>query len=141
MGVVSKDQALFLAYEKEIDLVELNGKIDPPICKLMDYGKFLYEKSKQVQKQRSQQKAAEVKEIKLSINIGEHDLKVKENQAERFLNDGNKVKLFLVLRGREMMFRDKAFVIINKFKEDVNAEFEQSANSQGNRFMALLRKK
>lgn len=140
-GKVSLDQALFLAFDRGVDLMEINGNINPPVCKLQDYGKYLYEKAKQIQKQRSKQKGSELKEIKLSINIGEHDLQVKEKRAQEFINEGDKVKVFMVLRGREMMFRDKVSAIFNKFKDDIGLEFESPISHQGNRFSVMLKNK
>lgn len=141
LGKVSLDQALFLAYDKGLDLIELNGSITPPVCKLMDYGKFLYEKSKQVQKQKAKQKTTEIKEIKLGINIGEHDLEVKENRAKEFFQNGHKVKLFIILKGRQNMFKNKVQEIFERFKNDTNAEFDQLPNQQGNRFYSIIKKK
>lgn len=140
-GKVSLDQALFLAYDKGIDLLEINPSIQPPVCKLQDYGKFLYERSKQIQKQRAKQKNSELKEIKLSINIGDHDLKVKEKRALEFINSGDKVKIFMVLRGREMMFKDKVKDVMNRFKDDIGLDFAEPVNYQGNRFSVMLKKK
>lgn len=140
-GKVSLDQALFLAYDRELDLLEINPNLVPPVCKLQDYGKYLYERSKQIQKQKAKQKSVELKEIKLSINIGEHDLQVKEKRAQEFMANGDKVKIFMVLKGREMMFRDKASQIINKFRDDLGVDFEGSICSQGNRFSVMLKKR
>lgn len=141
LGKVSLDQALFLAYDKGLDLIELNGSITPPVCKLMDYGKFLYEKSKQIQKQKAKQKTTEIKEIKLGINIGDHDLEVKENRAKEFFQEGHKIKLFIVLKGRQMMFRNKVQEIFERFKNDIKGEFDQISNQQGNRFYCIIKKK
>lgn len=130
-----------MAYDKGLDLLEINPNIQPPVCKLQDYGKYLYEKSKQIQKQRAKQKGSELKEIKLSINIGNHDLKVKEKRALDFIEVGDKVKIFMVLRGREMMFKDKVKDVMNRFKDDIGADFAEPINMQGSRFSVMLKKK
>lgn len=121
-------------------MIEVGSGGETSVCKLMDYGKILYERSKTAQKNKARQKASETKEIKLSINISAHDLQFKEKQAEEFLTRGDKVLVFMVLRGREMIFRDKAIELINKFKTDLNASFEQEVKGQGNRFSALIKK-
>lgn len=121
-------------------MIEVGSGGETSVCKLMDYGKILYERSKTAQKNKARQKASETKEIKLSINISAHDLKFKEKQAEEFLTRGDKVLVFMVLRGREMIFRDRAIELINKFKTDLNASFEQEVKGQGNRFSALIKK-
>lgn len=140
-GKTSLDQALFLAYDKEMDLVEINPNANPSVCKIMDFGKYLYEKSKQIQKQKAKAKSTGLKEIKLSIKIDKHDLQFKEKRAKEFLDRGDKVRIFIVLRGREMIFKDKAGDIINKFKEDIGADFESSINRLGNNFSAILKRK
>lgn len=139
-GQVSRDQALYLAYEKEYDLVLINEKVNPPIAKLMDYGKFLYSQTKQVAKQRAKAKDSEIKEIRLGIKISEHDLEVKINKAKKFLSSGDKVKVNIQLKGREMMFRDKVQPLIERIKNETGAVFEKTTDKMGNRFFATLKK-
>ena len=104
LGKVSRDQALYLSFEKGYDLVLINEHASPPLAKLMDYGKYLYAKQKQVSKQRAQSHGSQLKEIRMGIKIDEHDLEVKTNQAKKFLSRGDKVKVTIQLRGREMAF-------------------------------------
>lgn len=137
-GVVSFDQAMFLAYEKGLDLAMVNEKINPPICKLMDYGKYLYSIEKQNAKQKAKTHSSELKEIRLGIKIGEHDLSTKTEQIKKFLDHGDKVKITIQLRGREMMFRDRAGELIEKIKNEAGANFEKPIEKMGNKFFATL---
>jgi translation initiation factor IF-3 len=137
-GLVSRDQALYLAIEKEFDLVLINERANPPIAKLMDYGKYLYNQGKQVAKQRAKTKDIEIKEIRLSIKISEHDLDVKINQAKRFLDAGDKVKISVQLKGREMMFREKVPKLIDRIKTETNGILEKPIDKMGSRFFAIL---
>lgn len=139
-GLVSRDQALYLAYEKEYDLVLINEKTNPPIAKLMDYGKYIYNQTKQIAKQRAKAKDIEIKEIRLSIKISEHDLDVKINQAKKFLDRGDKVKVTVQLKGREMMFRDKVNPLIEKVKKEIGAVSEKAPERMGSRFFVTLTK-
>lgn len=139
-GLVSRDQALYLAYDKGFDLVLINEKTNPPIAKLMDYGKYLYNQTKQVAKQRARTKDVEIKEIRLGIKISEHDLQVKINQAKRFLADGDKVKITVQLRGREMMFSESVSALIKRIKDESGANFEKDIERMGTRFFATLKK-
>ena len=131
---------MWLAYEHGLDLVEVNSQNNPPVCKLIDYKKELYEKAKKTRKQKAKQKAPELKEIKLTFNISEHDFQVRIEKAQKFFAQGNKVRVFLNLRGREMKFQDKAKQLIDKFKQTLNAEYELPIKKQGSRFSALIRK-
>lgn len=141
LGTVSRDQALYLAFEKGYDLVLLNEKITPPVAKLMDYGKYLYNQTKQISKQKAHSKIGEVKEIRLSIKISEHDLETKTIRARKFLDDGHKVKISIQLRGREMMFKDKVNIMFQKIKNQTGGEFEASPERMGNRFFVTIVKK
>jgi translation initiation factor IF-3 len=139
-GLVSRDQALYLAYEKETDLVLINESINPPIAKLMDYGKYIYNQTKQISKQRAKAHDVELKEVRLGIKISEHDLQVKIAQTKKFLEKGDKVKVTVQLKGREMMFRDKVEPLISRFKNEANADYEKSFEKMGNRFFVTLTK-
>lgn len=140
-GEVSLDQAKLLAYEKGFDLVLINENNRPPIAKLMDYGKYLYSQEKQVSKQRASSHGSELKEIRFGIKIGEHDLAVKITKIKKFLEHGDKVKITVILRGREMMFRDRVNVLMNKIKTETNANFEKNLEKMGNRFFVILVRK
>ena len=115
LGRISRDEALSRARSAELDLVEVSPKAQPPVCKIIDYGKYKYEQEKQAKKQRAKNKAQDQKEIRLSLNIEENDLKVKSKKAQEFLEKRHKVKVNLMLKGREMAFKDKAFEILNNF--------------------------
>lgn len=106
----------------------------------MDYGKYIYSQTKQVAKQRARAKETELKEIRFGMKISEHDLNVKINKAKEFLERGDKVKITVQLRGREMMFRDKVNDIIEKVKAQLNANYEKPVERLGTRFSAILTK-
>lgn len=144
LGKMSFDQAMLLAYDRDLDLVEVGLSPEAgnlPIAKLMDYGKEIYREQKQISKQKARQKAPEVKEIKLSLRIEEHDLKTKIKRAEEFFKEKDKVRVFLKLMGREMMFKNKAEEMIERFRTESGAEYEQPIKRLGNQFSAILKKK
>lgn len=140
MGIVNLDQALYLAYEADLDLVQVN-EAQPPVTKIMDYGKYRYSQEKQESRQKVKAKAPEIKEIRLSLKINQHDLDFKIKLAQKFLSAGDKVKITLKLIGREMMFADKAKEMLDNFCQKAEAEFEGSIEKMGNRFSVILRKK
>lgn len=141
LGKMSYDQAMWLSFQRGFDLVEIGHNSNPPVCKFVDYNKELYEKAKQARKQKARQKAPVVKEVKLTYNISPHDLDVRVRKAQSFFDGGDKVKVFLILKGRQNIFRERAFELIAKFKELVNAEYEMPIKRQGNNYSALLRRK
>jgi len=102
VGVVSPQTAMDMAYEAELDLVEISPNANPPVCKIMDYGKFKYEQQKRESEARKKQKVIEVKEVKFRPNTDTHDYDVKLRNVTRFLENGDKVKVTLRFRGREM---------------------------------------
>lgn len=140
-GVVNIDQALYLAYEAGLDLIEVNANAKPPVTKIMDYGKYRYVQGKQESKQKSKSKGPELKEIRLSLKINQHDLDFKIKQARRFLEDGDKVKLTVKLIGREMMFANKVHDLINNFANQAQAKPETRLERLGNRFSTIIVKK
>lgn len=101
VGVISTKEALRMAEEAELDLVMISPGANPPVCKIMDYGKFVYEQSKKEKEAKKKQKVVNVKEIRVSPTIEEHDLGIKSNNARKFINDGDKVKITVRFRGRE----------------------------------------
>jgi len=103
-GVVSLEEAKSRASDAELDLVEISPQAEPPVCKMLNYGKFLYTQAKQQRLKNAKQKKNEVKSIRLSYRIEKHDMEMKVNQIEKFLNQGHKVKLDMILRGREKAF-------------------------------------
>jgi len=119
LGVCPIDDALNKAAEFGLDLVEISPNADPPVCKILDYGKYKYLQQKKANEARKKQKVIEVKEIKIRPTIEEHDYQVKYKNARRFLEDGNKVKVTLRLRGREMAHRDIAMEVLTRMKEEL----------------------
>ena len=133
-----------MAQDADLDLVEVNPKANPPVVKIVNLGQLKYEKEKQAHKQKIQQKKVEIKNIRLSFRISEHDLEMRLAQAEKFLAKENKTKIELILRGRERQYPQKAAEIIRGFvakiqaKPDLNIEIEQPLTNQGGRFTIIL---
>ena len=112
-------EALRVARERGLDLVEVSPTAQPPVCRIQDYGRFLYEKEKSERAARKKQKVITIKEVKFSVTVDEHDYQTKKNQAVRFLNDGDKVKASLRFRGRQMAHRELGYKIINRLIQDI----------------------
>ena len=119
LGILVPFEALKLARERGLDLVEISPNAVPPVCRIQDYGKFLYEKDKSDRAARKKQKVIVIKEVKFSVNVDEHDYQTKKNQAVRFLSDGDKVKASLRFKGRQMAHRDLGYKIVNRLILDV----------------------
>ncbi len=119
LGVMAPFEALKMARERSLDLVEISPNAVPPVCKIQDYGKFLYEKDKSDRAARKKQKVITIKEVKFSVTVDEHDYQTKKNQAVRFLGDGDKVKASLRFKGRQMAHRDLGYKIINRLILDI----------------------
>lgn len=139
-GPTERDQAIYYATDRELDLVEVGPDSQPPVCKVFDYKKHEYEREKQARKQRGKQRSGDVKEIKLGYKTDEHDLAVKAKRAEGFLGRGSRVKVFMILRGRERMFGDQAIQRMKEFRDRLNAQFDQHPNKLGNRITAILKR-
>ena len=114
------DKALDLATEKKLDLVNISPNAKPPVCKILDYGKYRYELQKREKEARKKQKTTQVKEIRLSTFIEDHDIKVKANTASKFLKDGDKVKVSLRFRGREKDYTARGIEVMKTFAEVVS---------------------
>lgn len=119
LGIVSARDGLRIALEKGLDLVEVAPNAKPPVCRIMDHGKFKYEQSKKEREARKKQKVISVKEVKLRLGIEEHDFKVKARNAIRFLKEGNKVKITIMFRGREISHSDLGKKLCDKIAQDV----------------------
>lgn len=117
VGVLSKEQALSAAREKELDLVEISPNANPPVAKIVDWGKYSYEKTKKLQKARQQSKVSDLKQMRLGLKIGEHDLGVKMRKIQSMLDDGHKVKVMVFFRGREMAHKDLGFDLAHRVIE------------------------
>ncbi len=142
LGIIKTAEAIKIATEKELDLVEVSPKADPPVCKILDWSHFKYQKEKEVKKQRAQSKEVEVKGIRLSPRIGEHDLEVRLKRALKFLERGDKVRVEIVMRGREKAHADVARDVLNKFTEKLRETYairiEQPISKQGGRLITIL---
>lgn len=121
-----------MAREKGLDLVEIAPNVRPPVCKIMDHGKYKYEKMKKNRKQKAKAKKVEVKGVRISPRISTNDLNFKAGQADKFIKEGNKVRIELILRGREHIHKDIAKESFNKFIETMNEEviIEQEPKKQ-----------
>lgn len=122
LGIMPTKQALSLALEKGLDLVDIAPQASPNVCRIMDYGKYRYEQAKREKEARKNQKTVEVKEVRMSMNIDTHDFETKVNQANKFLKGGDKVKVSVRFRGREMAHTDLGRDLLDRFK-DACAEF------------------
>lgn len=117
VGVINTREAISMAEEVGLDLIEVSPNADPPVCKILDYGKYKYEQQKKKNEARKKQKVMEIKELRLRPVIGDHDLEIKLNSAKRFLKDGDKVKFTLKFRGREMSNQEQGHAIMKKVQE------------------------
>ena len=133
VGVVSKEEGLEIALDAGFDLVEISPNADPPVCKVLDYGKYKYEAQKKANEARKKQKVIEVKEIKMRPGIDEHDYQVKMRSVQRFIDDGDKVKMTMRFRGREMAHQELGKKVLDRVRDDVDevAKVEQFPKSEG----------
>jgi len=122
LGIMSLEDALKLAEEKKLDLVNIAPNATPPVCKILDYGKYRYEAQKREKEAKKKQKTLQVKEIRLSTFIEDHDIEVKAKTACKFLKDGDKVKVSLRFRGRERDYVSRGFDVMNQFLEVVQED-------------------
>jgi translation initiation factor IF-3 len=126
LGVLSRNEALDLAAERGLDLVEVSPNADPPVCKIVDWGKYNYQKTKQLAKSRQNAKALEVKQMRFGLKIGDNDLAVKLRKVTGFLDAGHKVKLTVFFRGRENAHKELGFKlaerVIESFGETINVD-------------------
>jgi len=120
LGILTPFDALTLARERALDLVEISPNAVPPVCRIQDYGKFLYEKDKSERAARKKQKVITLKEVKFSVTVDEHDYQTKKNKSIGFLQDGDKVKASLRFKGRQMAHRDLGYKIINRLIMDLS---------------------
>jgi len=128
VGVVTRDHALRMAEEAGLDLVEVSPNAEPPVCKILDYGKYKFEAQKKKNEARKKQKTIDIKEIKLRPNIDDHDYETKMKNIHRFLNEGDKVKITMRFRGREMVHQDLGMKVLNRVKDQLgdSIKIEQS---------------
>ncbi len=140
VGVVSRLQALQAAADAGLDLVEVAANADPPVCKILDYGRFKYEAQKKKSEARKKQKVIEVKEIKLRPGIDQHDYEIKMRSARRFIEEGDKVKVTLRFRGREMAHQDLGMKVLERVREDLDeiAKVEQFPKMEGRQLIMVM---
>ena len=142
LGVMSTKEALDLAKEKELDLVEINPKALPPIAKILDFKHFKYQKEKEIRKQKAKTHISDIKGIRLSMRIGIGDMQTRQKQALKFLERGDKVKMEIILRGAERYKTPIAYDVIKKFfalvNEGIPIKYEQHATRQGNKITAII---
>ena len=140
LGIVSAKDALAMAREQELDLVKIAPTAKPPVCKIIDYGKYRYEMARKEKEARKKQKITEVKEVQLSPNIDDNDLTTKANQARKFIAHGDRVKVSLKFRGREMAHMNTGKQVLDSFYsklEDV-ATVEKAAKLEGRNMIMFL---
>ncbi|AWU44409.1 translation initiation factor IF-3 [Blattabacterium punctulatus] len=139
-GILSIQDAIQLSIDKGLDLVEINPKVNPPICKILDYKKFLYEQKKRKKQFKAKQIKVNTKEIRFGPQIGDHDGKVKIKSAEKFLMRGDKVKVFVFFKGRSIVYKDQGKIKLLKFAEEIEeyGKVEQMPVMEGKRMYMIL---
>ncbi len=139
-GVYPIAQAIKMAEEREVDLVEISPNAVPPVCRLIDYKKFLYEKKKKDKEQKAKSKQSEVKEIRFTPNTDEHDFDFKSKHAEKFLREGDKVKCYVQFKGRAIMFQERGELLLLKFAERLAevGSLESMPKMEGRRMIAIF---
>lgn len=140
LGIMPTREALRLAYERGLDLVEVAAAARPPVCRIMDYGKFKYEQSKKEREARKRQKTINIKEVRMTPKIEEHDFDVKARSAEKFLRDGDKVKVSIRFRGREIVHSNLAHEIMMKLADEVKevGAMEREPRVEGRSMIMIL---
>ena len=140
LGIMSAREAMKIAQEAELDLVKIAPAAKPPVCKIIDYGKFRYEQSRKEKEAKKKQKTVEIKEVRLSPNIDTNDLNTKVNNARKFISKGNKVKVTLSFRGREMAHVQQSRHILDDFAELLTdiAVVEKPAKLEGRNMSMVL---
>ncbi len=140
LGILSPADALRLAEDQDLDLVLVSESADPPVCRIMDYGKYKFEQEKRAREAKKKQHTADVKEVKMRYKIDEHDYQVRVNQAQRFLKSGDKVKATITFRGREVQHAHLAEELLNRMATDLRdfAEIQQSPKREGRNMMMML---
>ena len=142
-GVISTREALELADELELDLVEISSKADPPVCKIIDYKKFLYQQKKKQKEIKAKTVKIVVKEIRFGPNTDDHDYNFKLRHAQKFLQDGAKVKAFVFFKGRTILFKEKGEILLLRFAQDLEefGKVEQLPKLEGKRMTLFINPK
>ena len=140
LGVITPKEAMAIAAEKNLDLVLVSETAKPPVCKIMDYGKYKYERDKKLKEAKKKQHNADVKEVKMRYKIEEHDYQVRVKNAQRFLKSGDKVKATVSFRGREIQHSNLAIDLLKRMAADLEdlAEVQQRPKREGRNIMMML---
>jgi translation initiation factor IF-3 len=140
LGILTPADALRRAEEKELDLVLVSETAKPPVCRIMDYGKYKFEQEKKAREAKKKQHTVDIKEVKMRYKIDEHDYNVRVNQAQRFLKAGDKVKATITFRGREIQHSNLAEELLNRMAKDLQdvAEIQQAPKKEGRNMMMML---
>ena len=140
LGIVNVQEALKLAVENGLDLVEVSPQAVPPVCRIMNFSKFKYEQEKKEKEARKKQRVIHVKEIRLKPKIGEHDYQVKLHHVQRFLKRGDRIKVTLVFRGREMVHQELGRSVLERFAKDISdiGEIEKGPLSEGRNLILIV---
>ncbi|MCR9219369.1 MAG: translation initiation factor IF-3 [Alphaproteobacteria bacterium] len=140
LGVMSVEEAMQAAVDAGLDLVEVSPTASPPVCKILDYGKFKYEQQKKKNEAKKKQKTIELKEIKFRPNIDQHDYDVKMRSMHKFIDEGDKVKVTLRFRGRELAHQELGLEVLNRVRDDMaeKAKVEQNPNMEGRQMVMVL---
>ena len=140
IGVYSLSQGLAIANEQNLDLVEISPKADPPVCKVMDYKKFLYEQKKREKALKSKAAKVVVKEIRFGPNTDDHDYNFKKKHAEKFLKEGAKLKAFVFFKGRSIIFKEKGQILLLRLAQDLEklGKVEQMPKLEGKRMIMFI---
>jgi translation initiation factor IF-3 len=140
LGIMATSEALALAQSKGLDLVEVSPNADPPVCRIMDYGKFKYEQQKRQQEAKKKQTVIQVKEVKFRPKTDEHDYQTKLKHIRRFLEEGDRCKVAVFFRGREIVHKDRGQIMLDRVVTDTQdiAKLEQAALSEGRTLVMML---
>src|SRR4029077_17094667 len=140
VGVYDTQEAQRMAQDQGLDLVEISPQADPPVCKIIDYNKFLYEKKKKEKEMKAKAKVSEVKEIRFTPGTDDHDFDFKTKHAEKFLKEGNKVKAYVQFKGRAIMFKERGELLLLKFAERLGevGVLEGMPKMEGKRMLAIF---
>lgn len=143
LGILSRSDALAAAEQAGLDLVEISPAASPPVAKIVDWGKYQYQKMKEQQRNRKNAKVTDIKQMRLGLKIGQHDLEIKLKKINSFLADGHKVKILIFFRGREMAHQDLGFVLMNRIIETLgeNVVVEQKPQLAGRNLSITVRSK
>lgn len=143
VGVYTLSQALNMADEQELDLVEISPNADPPVCRIIDYKKFLYEQKKKKKEQKANQAKSEVKEIRFGPNTDEHDFEFKLKHAENFIKEGHKVRAFVFFKGRSIVYKERGEVLLLQLAQRLTeiAKVEQLPKLEGKKMFLILNPK